>query len=79
MSKQDEKMASIIGKAMLQPELRRQILNDPAGSLAGVDLSTEYQDKLLEGLREVETSGIASERLPKKFGTNAWGVGGSVL
>jgi hypothetical protein len=75
MGKEDEKMASIVGKAMLVPELRRQILADPAST----NLSVEYQEKLLDGLREIESGGLASEKLPRKFGTNAWGIGGSVL
>ena len=78
MSKNDERMASVIGKAMLRPELLKAILEDPSAQLAGTRLPIEYQERLLEGLREIEVSGLASERLPKKFGTNAWGVGGSI-
>ncbi|VAW82301.1 hypothetical protein MNBD_GAMMA13-1330 [hydrothermal vent metagenome] len=78
MSKQDEMMASIIGKAMLRPELRREILTDPSAALATTKLSVDYQDKLLEGLKEIEAGGLESARLPRKFGTNAWGIGGSI-
>jgi hypothetical protein len=74
MGKHDEAMAAIIGKAMLQPELRRQILADPSS----VNLPAEYREKLIEGLREIEVGGVASARVPQKFGTNAWGVGGSI-
>lgn len=79
MSKHDEIMASIIGRSILQPDVRKQILNDPASALASKNLPSEYQEKLIEGLREIDAGGLSSEKLPKKFGTNAWGVGGSVL
>ncbi len=79
MSKHDEVMASVIGKAMLREDLRRRILADPEGALLSYGLPEEYKAPLLEGLREIESAGLASAKIPKKFGTNAWGVGGSVL
>jgi hypothetical protein len=79
MSKHDEAMAAIIGKAMLREDVRKQILADPDTALAAANLPVEYRESLLAGLREIETGGLQSHKLPKKFGTNAWGVGGSVL
>ena len=50
-------------------------------SRRGKDLHSfmdKMQNGIIDGLKEIEEVGVASARLPKKFGTNAWGVGGSV-
>ncbi len=78
MSKHDEVMAAVIGKAMLREDLRKRILADPEGALVSYGLPGDYKVALLEGLREIETVGFNSAKIPKKFGTNAWGVGGSI-
>jgi len=38
MSKHDEVMASVIGKAMLREDLRKRILADPEGALVSYGL-----------------------------------------